>query len=478
MSGLIGVSSSGSGGNKYNKLIISDFKECEKPTPSSISISYIAINNDNKPLQHFIIVDGIKQEITSYIDADKINREFTYKIENLKLGTSYNLQIEITDGIDAVQSIILTLSTSVFKTIGVRVDESNQNPETCCTYIDNATGISPATATSLGEWENRWPFNKIRIVGFKSGKVIKEIKKEDKTKYIDGTNVPTDVDVMVEIPKIYWNFTDIENGYELKISNEKINNTYDCYAHKVGDIEKDFIYVGAYLGSLNSQYGTLKSIGDVMPINNKDLYNLRQYAYNNGKGYQLFNWFTFVLLQILYLIAYKNLNSQKAIGMGYTCGNSTFTKTGWTKDKGFVYGEQTGKEQMCFLGIEDLWGNMAQWIDGIFFDNRYDITVTPDNKTFNDRGTGYKTVYDKLNTYFSGYISKTSHTNESGFFPVKCIGSNTTYYCGNSVVVYGYIAYLGAYYNSSKSSNIFSLNLNSDPSRSNYKTSRLCYLGE
>ncbi|MDQ9753342.1 hypothetical protein RFZ03_22180, partial [Acinetobacter baumannii] len=88
--------------------------------------------------------------------------------------------------------------------------------------------------------------------------------------------------------------------------------TSDCYAHKVGEVEKDFIYVGAYLGSIEA--GRLRSKSGVTPTVNTTLTQFRNYAHNVGSGYQQFNWFTLSLLQILYLIAYKNLNSQNALG--------------------------------------------------------------------------------------------------------------------------------------------------------------------
>ena len=37
---------------------------------------------------------------------------------------------------------------------------------------------------------------------------------------------------------------------------------------------------------------------------------------------------------------------------------------------------------MKFLGIEDLWGNKFQWVDGLVTDNNHDLLVGHEN--FND----------------------------------------------------------------------------------------------
>lgn len=354
--------------------------------------------------------------------------------------------------------------------------ENNSNPNSCCTYIEDAVGTSVATKTSLGGWADKFPFNKIRMVGFKGGKVTKEIKPSNKTQYIDGSTVPNDVDVMVEIPKVYWKFTNVTNGYEMRISNYKIDSSYDCYAHKVGGVEKDHIYVGAYLGYVESN--KLRSRSGVSPTVNTTLTQFRNYAHNVGSGYQQFNWFTLMLLQNLYLLAYKNLNSQNALGYGYANSNSSSHQTGGTNTKGMVFGETGGKQQVCFLGIEDFYGNIFQWVDGMFHNNSYQVTVTPDNKTFNDNGSGFKNVGKFVNSSIYGKISKVAHTNEGGYFPKECNGSDTTYYCDYGRSSGGYFARFGGDWNAGLNAGAFDLYVYYSPSYSySYLGSRLVFLG-
>lgn len=430
MSGIIRISMSGGKGN--NPPTIRNFRQEGKIESTFFDIKYIAEDFENTILRHYVYIDGRKQEITKEVGYEVVNNEFTYRVNNLNLNTKYQIQIEVTDGIDTVRSDTISVTTANYQIFGVKVMENNSNPNSCCTYIEDAIGTSVATKTSLGGWADKFPFNKIRMVGFKGGKVTKEIKPSNKTQYIDGSTVPNDVDVMVEIPKVYWKFDNVTNGYEMRISNYKIDSSYDCYAHKVGGVEKDHIYVGAYLGYVESN--KLRSRSGVSPTVNTTLTQFRNYAHNVGSGYQQFNWFTLMLLQNLYLLAYKNLNSQNALGYGYANSNSNKTNTGGTNTKGIIFGETGGKQQVCFLGIEDFYGNIFQWVDGMFHNNSYQVTVTPDNKTFNDNGSGFKNVGKFVNSNIYGKISKVAHTNEGGYFPKECNGSDTTYYCdyGNS----------------------------------------------
>ena len=473
MSGLICVSSSGSGGNKYSKLIISDFKGIDK-TNDSISVSYIAINNDNKPLQHFIIIDGVKQEITSDVNAQEINREFTYTLKNLKVGTSYNLQIEVTDGIDTIQSVLLTLKTNDSFVYGVKIMTNNSNPESAVTYIDDAIGIIPAKNSHLNGWADKFPFNKIRLVGFKNGSVTKEIQINNKTRYIDGTQIPTDVDVMVEIPKVYWKVTTISNGYEIRISNIKKDSGYKCLAHLVSGVEKDNIYIGAYLGYVEND--KLRSKSGVTPITSTTLTTFRQYAQANGSGYQVDNWYPLVLRKILYLLAYKNLDSQTALGRGYIDRNSSPTNTGGTNAEGLYYGSTNGSKQVCFLGIEDFYGNVYTWIDGMYYNGN--IMVTPDNKTFNDNADGFKNIGSTNNWNSSNYISDIVKTTEGLFFPYGQNGSTNTYYCDFARIKSGYFSIHGGYYNQGDQSGAFFIDVNYLASTSgSARGARLVYMG-
>ena len=472
MAGFIKIAVGGSEkGN--NAPTIRNFRQEGKIESTYFDVKYIAEDFENTILRHYIYIDGRKQEITKNVGYEQPSNEFTYRVDNLNLNTKDQIQIEVTDGIDTVRSDTISVTTANYQIFGVRVMENNSNPNNCCTYIEDAIGTSVATKTSLGGWADKFPFNKIRMVGFKGGKVTKEIKPSNKTQYIDGSTVPNDVDVMVEIPKVYWKFTNVTNGYEMRISNYKIDSSYDCYAHKVGGVEKDYIYVGAYLGYVEGN--KLRSRSGVSPTVNITLTQFRNYAHNVGSGYQQWNWFTLLLLQNLYLLAYKNLNSQSALGQG-VCSVSNKVNTGGTNTKGMIFGSSNGGQQVCFLGIEDFYGNIYQWVDGMYFDGSR-ILVVSDNRNFNDNRSGFVSV-GNANTVSSGRISKVIGTSQGGFFPKQCSGSDTTYYCDYGYVLSGYFGFSGGYWADGAIVGAFYLGVYCRASvSSSYLGSRLVFLG-
>lgn len=124
------------------------------------------------------------------------------------------------------------------------------------------------------------------------------------------------------------------------------------------------------------------------------------------------------------MIRYKSLNSQAALGQGYT-GGSAAAQTGATNDKGMNYGDTSTTGRVKCNGIEDFFGNIFQWVDG------YKATSTTMVKTadgnFNDNATGYEehpcTVPNN-----SGYLKDVVGDNELAFTPKTFSGSSSTYY--------------------------------------------------
>lgn len=377
-------------------------------------------------------------EIKTSIETSK-NRLST--ILNTKGVTAAN-----SEKMSALVEKVNNLSEPPPKIYGIKIDESVADPNSRITYTESSVGITPATSKSLEGWKNVYPFNKIRLVGFKNGKVTKEINIRDKTRYIDGMVVPQDVDVMVEIPKVYWTFKNLStNSYEIKMSKLPFDDA-DCYAHKVNGVGKEHIYIGAYHGIVSN--GKLRSISNVTPTVSIPLATARNYAKANGSGYQLYDWYAHLLLQILYLFAYKSFHSQASLGRGYTrLSEVKYSLTGSTvkshTNGELVYGDtENDSEHVCFLGVEDIYGNYFQFVDGVLFSLDYNLLVGDSRTNYNDKGDGYtKLINFKYPSgsdgmyITTGYYDKTVHTSKGGFFPKNMNGgSSSTHFCdyGNS----------------------------------------------
>lgn len=70
------------------------------------------------------------------------------------------------------------------------------------------------------------------------------------------------------------------------------------------------------------------------------------------------------MIQILYLVEFADYNSQRMIGEGVN--RSDIYNTGQCDDLGMTSGcRYTTENPIVYRGIENLWGNSAQFIDGI-----------------------------------------------------------------------------------------------------------------
>ena len=181
-------------------------------------------------------------------------------------------------------------------------------------------------------------------------------------------------------------------------------------------------------------------------------------------------------MQILYLIKYKNLNCQTALGRGYVDGNSVYATTGATNAKGMYYGETTGKLQCKCHGIEDLWGNYYTWVDGLFSDASWRVLTAYRN--FNDTGSGYpNSTPTGLAANIGGYTTKMLGNSLAPFITTVVGGSTTTYYCDYGNLYASRLAIFGSYRSDGDYAGVFCLPVTLAASFSGaYVGSRLMFL--
>ncbi len=334
-------------------------------------------------------------------------------------------------------------------TYGVKIDLANSNPETSVTYTDDAAGFSKsymdfANDTFVwGSWQNKWPFNQIKPCLFKNGAVVKYLNPNDYSKDTDGNSVDitgTDGDVMIEIPKIYYKLSKDSSYQYIQIS-DTAQTGFCCLAHTYKGSVKNKVYIGAYQAYYDGSKS--RSISGVSATGSVSLNNWRTYAQAQGTGYENFYWHLLVLLQCLYVIQFKNLNSQAALGYGW-CNQSGYSTSGGLNNKGLYYGTST-TGQMKFLGIEDFYGSRSQWIDGIYTSGtKVTIAdVTNDSMAYNGSGTNYIEAGDSGLSGASGYTKSIIGTNEGGFTPTNVSGSDSTYYSDFAYFYSGYVLNFG-----------------------------------
>ena len=340
---------------------------------------------------------------------------------------------------------------SAVEVYGVRIDTTDSNPETACEYTDNAVGMLAAHgnngAFNGGDWLTRYPFNSIRPCLFKNGAVVGYLNPDNFAQFENGTDADIESgdagDVMIEIPKFYYKIGRNGNYVEVKIANALMAGFTD-YAFSYKGESKDKFYIGAYLGYKDSN-NKLRSLTGKTVTGNITIGAARTAAQANGAGYEQLSFNKLTALQVLYVVMFKNLNSQAALGQGYTSA-SNFRDTGATDEKGMTYGTNTAAsadDTVKFLGIEDFYGNLYQWVDGYVSGNN--IVLVADGN-FNDTGDGYESHARHGSVSYS-YIKDVEGDNILAFTPKTGGASTTTYYAdyghiGNSACV----PYFGGYF--------------------------------
>lgn len=408
---------------------------------------------------------------------------YTFEIPNYGTWTvSATLNGEISDTksivIDTVKIYPITLG--YIHIYGFTINEAESNPIASVTYTDESTSYTKGSSL----WDTSPLFTNIKPCLFKDGAVVGYLQRNDYTKFENGTTADITSgdagDVMVEIPKMAYYMEKSGNIITCKVLIGDVDaKTVDAkYSYlpfsRNSEGDRDKIYIGAYLGySLSSK---LRSLSGKTPTANQTIGAFRTLAQANGTGYQQLPFYQLTLLQILYIMKYGSLDSQTALGRGYVDGNAAATATGGTNAKGFCFGETTGKQQMKIFGVEDFWGNLYQWIDGLFCNASWAIQTT--YKAFNDTGSGYlfnNASGNSANT--SGYMNVSQGGTQTGFNIKAGSGSETTYYADYAYLGAGYLPYFGGVWTAASYAGAFRLYVNVSASYADsYVGARLCYI--
>lgn len=337
------------------------------------------------------------------------------------------------------------------------IDLTNSNPETAVTYADDAVNMTPGSS----DWDTFFGHYPVMLLnGVEGGK----LNPNNFAQYEDGTTADitsgNSGDVMIAFPRRGVKITTSADGNTLTVSmtDSPDDPEFTYYAHTRGNVSKDKFYLGAYKGYESSS--KLRSLSDKTITTNKTIGAFRTLAQANGSGYENSGFYQLIFRQVMYILKYKDFESQTAVGRGYVDNNSSATpkQTGGTNTKGMDFGETTGKQQMKLFGLEDFWGNVYERIDGVYCDsNRHILTATDG---FNDSGSNYTDQGLGATTNLSSYMSKPQGTSETGFIVKEVSGSATTYFCDYGYLHAGSLAAFGGSWANASDAGAFQLYVN------------------
>lgn len=261
----------------------------------------------------------------------------------------------------------------------------NESPTTLTRLYDSVGKTFQASiAGSAGSsgFDNEPIFKNIRLCNLVDGKV---------TAYQGDpgfTRTPTVGDVMVEIPKYYYQIVDTDTYRDFVISDKALpgfsisprhaphsGNQYGCEKY----------YASAYMLSEGWRSVSGKDMRAATTIN-----EARSSCRARGPGYHLEDFAHFWTVALLYIVEVANWNSQQAIGFGIDNRNAmTGGSNTIVYHSGCIDNTRSATGFIKYRNLENLWGYECQhWCDGIvsqgFRDSRWDTYVAHDPRVYNN----------------------------------------------------------------------------------------------
>ena len=252
------------------------------------------------------------------------------------------------------------------------------------------------------------------------------------------TFTPTgNVEVLTRIPEFYYK----------RYQDDTYEYVYISKEQKEGYTKSEEFSIGRYTMSGNATRVHSKS--GVLPLTNTNITNFRIYARNLGEEFGQLDYHYF-LIQLLYLVEYADYNAQVKLGHGYTNNTHTApTQSGGCDALGMRSGSVDGTDNssVIYRGIEDIFGNIWQFVDGINIKDYQTYICYDKNEYESDKFNGcYQPLgYMNANTN-NQWISKLGYDASHPLIalPIETKGSSITYIMdtywslpGNRIAIFG-----------------------------------------
>lgn len=298
--------------------------------------------------------------------------------------------------------------TSVF---GVSWDSSN--PSTALTRltkandpnklvtVDITTEPVPAVGTGSGSspFDNYMPWMGMEeycasLVGSSPPKEVSALYKKGEDGF-ERTN--PNKPVFVKIPEFYYKIEKSGNIFRYYIA----DGSLDGFSLHPGS----GCYVARYEGVKGNSSGTstMRSNSGLTPSTSDTRYGFRVTSKATATGFQLYDFAAWCAVGLLYRVEYADWGSQEKIGPGIV-NDTAAHKAGETDAMVYHTGRANSGDNAAvqYRGIENPWGNVSEFIDGInVYGQSVYICTDPEIYT-DDTDTNYPYSNIKLPT--SGWI--------------------------------------------------------------------------
>jgi len=196
---------------------------------------------------------------------------------------------------------------------------------------------------------------------------------------------------------------------------------------------KSAFYFGAY--HTYDDAGTGSSVSGQTNTRSQTRNTFRTEAAARGAGWHQLSYLELAAIQTLIVCEFQDYNSQKSIGNGSNSGTTYGVTTGQSDGDGNHSVNSTGNgnvadDYMSYRGIENLYGRVWQFVDGI---NVYDrvVYLTNDQTAFADNTADGYDFYAQVPTGSQSY-QKELFPLADVFLPSVVTGGSSTTYLGDA----------------------------------------------
>lgn len=407
----------------------------------------VSVQTNAESTTFFIESQQSKEYISTNVDVDSGTITISaLKSTNKLAANSTVFYVHISAGSNYTSSaqgyyVRVESLTSVF---GVSWDSSN--PSTALTRltkandpnklvtVDITTEPVPAVGTGSGSspFDNYMPWMGMEeycasLVGSSPPKEVSALYKKGEDGF-ERTN--PNKPVFVKIPEFYYKIEKSGNIFRYYIA----DGSLDGFSLHPGS----GCYVARYEGVKGNSSGTstMRSNSGLTPSTSDTRDGFRVTSKATATGFQLYDFAAWCAVGLLYRVEYADWGSQEKIGPGIV-NDGAAHKTGETDAMVYHTGRANSDDNAAvqYRGIENPWGNVSEFIDGINVEQRATyISIDPENYSDDSLST---------NSYSSSGVSLPSngYTKELGlsskypwaFLPFSSGGGSSSSYVTDAV---------------------------------------------
>lgn len=394
----------------------------------------VSVQTNAESTTFFIESQQSKEYISTNVDVDSGTITISaLKSTNKLAANSTVFYVHISAGSNYTSSaqgyyVRVESLTSVF---GVSWDSSQ--PSTALTRLTKANDpnklvtvdITTEPVPAVGTGSGSSPFDKyMPWMEMEEYNIEAETGMRTKKGNSNFTRTQPTKPVLVKIPEFYYKVEKSGTIFRYYVADGPVDEFHlhpgsGCYVARYEAIGSNNSSLGSFLGSYSSTLAPSTR-------QTRDTYRTR--ARNMASGFQLYDFAAWCAVGLLYLVEFADWDSQKKIGPGIV-NDTAAHKTGETDAMVYHTGRANSGDNSAvqYRGIENPWGNVWEWVDGINFNNYAPVICTDPTKYADDTTTNYTVAGVPLGGSGSTKTLGISTNLPWAYLPREPGGSETTY---------------------------------------------------